>query len=136
MRNILLIGITIILAACGSDVVSLPSTPTSISGSYQLRTVDGHDLPALVLEVGEYQASLLSGTLTLNANSTYTFEFNVRLDETGNPRTTTVSEAGSWNLTRDSITLAATAGAVARTGTVSGNVITLESSNITMVLRK
>ena len=139
MRSILLIGITFILAACGrDDLVSLPSTPnpSSISGSYQLTTVDGHDLPFLVLEIGAYQARLLSGTLNLNANGAYSFEFNVRLDDTGNPRMTSVTEVGSWNVTRDSITLVATAGTLPRTGTVSGHVITLGSSNITMVLRK
>lgn len=138
MRRIVLIGITLILAACGrDDLVSIPSNPNpaNISGSYQLKTFDGHDLPVLVAEVGAYQASLISGTLNLNANSTYSLEFNVRLDETGNPRMSTVSEAGSWNVTRDSITLAANAG-FTRTGTVSGNVISVQSSGITLVLRK
>ena len=82
-----------------------------------------------MVEVGAYQARPLSGTLKLNANSTYSLEFNVRLDETGNSRLSTVSEAGSWNVTPDSITLAANAGSFTRTGTVSGNVITLQSSD-------
>ena len=137
MRSILLIGITFILAACGRDVVSLPTpNPSSFAGSYELATVDGQNLPVLVVEIGAYQARLVSGILKLNANSSYSFEFSVRLDETGNPRTSTVTEVGSWNVTRDSITLAGTAGNLTRTGNVSGNVITLHSSSITLVLQK
>src|SRR5262245_14982904 len=108
MRSIVVLGIAFILAACGRDVVDPQGTPnpTTISGSYQLATVDGQNLPVLVFETGAYQARLVSGTLALNANSNYTFVFNVRIDDSGNIRTTTVSEAGQWNLTRDSITLA------------------------------
>ena len=134
MRSILLLGIAFALAACGRDDIVSP--PATIAGSYQLTTIDGQALPFLVFENGAYQARVVSGTLNLNANSSYSLAFNVRIDDSGNVRTSTQSDAGLWNVARDSITLASTAGNLAITGNVSGNVLTLQSSNITLVLRK
>ena len=139
MRRILFLGIAFTLAACGrNDVVSPPASPTpsAISGSYQLTTIDGQNLPFLVVEIGAYQARLVSGTLNLNANGTYSLEFTLRLDDSGNARASTDRDVGVWNITRDSIALVSTAGDLAKTGTVSGNVITLQASSRVLVLRK
>jgi hypothetical protein len=138
MRRILLLGIAIILVACGRDDVASPATPTpsTISGSYRLTTVDGQSLPFVAIDLGAYQARLVSGTLDLNANGTYSLELNHRVDDSGNVRTGTDSDVGVWKITRDSIALASTAGNFAKTGTVSGNVITLQASIRVLVLTK
>lgn len=139
MRRILLLGIAFTLAACGrDDVVSPPASPTlsSISGSYRLTTVDGQSLPFVAVDLGAYQARLVSGTLNLNANGTYSLELNHRVDDSGNVRTGTDSDVGVWTITRDSIALASTAGNIAKTGTVSGNAITLQASIRVLVLTK
>lgn len=139
MQRILLLGIAFALAACGrDDVVSPPATPSpsTISGSYQLTTVDGQSLPFVAIDLGAYQARLVSGTLNLNANGTYSLDLNHRVDDSGNVRTGTDSDVGVWNISRDSITLASTVGNLAKTGTVSGNVITLQASIRVLVLRK
>ena len=139
MRRNLMLGIAFTLAACGRDgVVNPPATPTpaTISGSYQLTTVDGQTLPVLLLDLGAYQVRLVSSTLELSANGTYSFEYTYRIDDSGNVRTGTVSDTGVWNVTRDGIALASSAGGAVETGTVSGNVIVLQASTRVLVLQR
>ena len=128
MRTISLLGLAFTLAACGHDSVGPSSNPSTIPGTYSLTTMDGAALPVTVLDLGAYQAKLASGTLELAADGTYSFEFGIRIEDSGNVRTTTDSDGGLWNVKDNAITLASTQGTIPRTGTVSGNAMTLRSS--------
>ena len=87
MRTISLLGIVFTLAACGHDGVG-PSPPSStIAGTYDLTTVDGQVLPFTALDLGAYQAKLVSGTLRLSTDGTYSFQFSIRIEDSGNVRT-------------------------------------------------
>jgi hypothetical protein len=135
MRTISLLGIAFALAACGHDGVGPSPTPT-IPGKYDLTTVDGQGLPFTALDLGAYQAKLVSGTLSLSADGTYSFQFGIRIEDSGNVRTAADSDGGLWNVNDKAITLASTHGDIARTGTVSGNVMTLQSSSRVFGLTK
>ena len=128
MRTIPLLGIALTLVACGHDSVGPSPTPSTIPGTYNLTTVDGQVLPFTALDLGAYQAKLVSGTLTLRSDGTYALQFGIRIEDSGNVRTAAESDGGLWNVNEKAITLASTQGDSARTGTVSGNVITLQSS--------
>ena len=128
MRTISLLGIVFTLAACGHDSVGPSPTSSTIPGTYNLTTVDGQVLPFTALDLGAYQAKLVSGTLTLRSDGTYALQFGIRIEDSGNVRTAAESDGGLWNVNEKAITLASTQGDSARTGTVSGNVITLQSS--------
>ena len=128
MRTIPLLGIVLTLVACGHDGVGPSPTPSTIPGTYNLTTVDGQVLPFTALDLGAYQAKLVSGTLTLRSDGTYALQFGIRIEDSGNVRTAAESDGGLWNVNEKAITLASTQGDSARTGTVSGNVITLQSS--------
>lgn len=134
MRRLLLLGILFTLAACGRDAVG--PAPSSISGSYHLTMVDGHVLPFTVLDLGAYHAQVVSGTLTLNSDGTYDLEIGRRIDDSGNVTTGTDRDLGLWSVMDEAITLASTQGGISRTGTVSGDAITLQSSTRVFVLRK
>ena len=128
MRTISLLGIVFTLAACGHDGVG-PSPPSStIAGTYDLTTVDGQVLPFTALDLGAYQAKLVSGTLRLSTDGTYSFQFSIRIEDSGNVRTAADSDSGLWNVNDNAVTLASTQGDISRTGTVSGTVMTLQSS--------
>jgi hypothetical protein len=137
MRRILLLGIALILAACG-DVVDPPATPTptTIAGSYHLTSVDGESLPFLLIDLGAYQARLVSGTLAMNADGSYVLDFGLRIDDSGRVRTGTDSDSGAWIIVRDSIALTSTAGNITKIGTLSGTVMTLRASGNVLVLKK
>ena len=128
MRTISLVGIVLTLAACGHDSVGPSRNPSAVAGTYDLTTVDGAVLPFTVLDLGAYRAKLASGTLTLRVDGTYSFQFGIRIEDSGNVRTTANSDGGLWNVNGQAITLASTQGDSARTGTVSGTMMTLQSS--------
>jgi len=136
MRRILLLGIALTLAACGSDAAVTPPPPASISGSYQLMTVDAHTLPFTVVDLGTYKAQIVSGVLALDSNATYSLKFDVSLDDGVKLRTVTDGDAGRWSASGNAINLASARDTISWTGMVSGNVITLQSGTRVLVLRK
>ena len=136
MRRILSVAIAFTLAACGHDTTGPSPTPSSIPGAYNLTMVDGQALPFTVFEVGAYRATLVSGTLILHADGTYSLDLDTRIDDSGNVREQTDSDAGLWNAKDDGLTLASTQRAITRTGLVSGERITLQSSTRVLVLKK
>ena len=136
MRTIPFLGIVFTLAACGHDSVGPSPNPSTLPGTYNLTTVDGAVLPLTVLDLGAYQAKLVSGTLRLSSDGTYSLQFSLRIEDSGNVRTTGDSDGGLWNVNDNAITLASTQGDISRTGTVSGNSMTLQSSSRVLVLMK
>ena len=136
MRTIPLLGIVFTLAACGHDSVGPSPSPSTLPGTYNLTTVDGAVLPLTVLDLGAYQAKLVSGTLRLSSDGTYSLQFSLRIEDSGNVRTTADSDGGLWNVNGNAITLASTQRDISRTGTVSGNSMTLQSSSRVLVLTK
>jgi hypothetical protein len=136
MRTITLIGIAFTLAACGRDSVGPAAAPTTVAGTYNLTTVDGQVLPFTVLDLGAYQAKLASATLNLKADGTYSFQFGIRIEDSGNIRSTSDSDAGLWNASANAITLTSNEGSVTRTGTVAQGTMTLQSSTLVLGLRK
>ena len=136
MRTIPLLGIAFTLAACGHDGVGPSPTPSTIPGTYNLTTVDGAVLPFTALDLGAYQAKLVSGTLSLSSDGTYSLQLDIRIEDSGNVRTAAESDGGLWNANDNAITLASIQGNISRTGTVSGNVMTLQSSSRVFGLTK
>lgn len=136
MRTITLLGFALTLAACGHDSVGPSATPTTVAGTYSLSSVDGQALPVTVVDLGAYQARLASGTLQLKSGGTYSFQFNIRIEDSGNVRSTSESEAGLWTGNANAVRLTSTQGSVTRTGAVSGGVLTLQSSSVVFGLTK
>ena len=136
MRTIPLLGLAFTLAACGHDSVGPTPTQSTVPGTYSLTTVDGQVLPFTVIDLGAYQAKLASGTLSLRADGSYSMQFGIRIEDSGNVRTAANSDDGLWNVNDKAITLASTRGDISRTGTVSGSVMTLQSSSRVFGLTK
>ena len=137
MRTITLAGIVLALAACGSDSgVGPTAAPATVAGTYNLTTVDGQALPFTVLDLGAYQAKLAAGTLTLKADGTYTFQFGIRIEDSGNVRSVSQSDGGVWKTNAGAITLTSNEASVTRTGAVSGGLMTLQSSTFVFGLTK
>lgn len=138
MRKILLAGLTLALAACGNDItIDTPNpVPSNLAGSYSLQSVDGAGLPFPVLDVGAYHIQISSGNLALNANKTYVLKFGLRVDDSGNIRFDADSDAGTWTQSDNALSFTSTKGDIARTATVSGGTMTMQSSVRVFVLRK
>jgi hypothetical protein len=93
-------------------------------------------LPFTALDLGAYQAKLVSGTLDLSSDGTYLLHLGIRIEDSGTVRAAASSDGGLWNVKDNAITLASTQGSISRTGSVSGNVMTLQSSTRVLGLTK
>ena len=134
MRRMLVLGLVLTVGACAANATD--PRPPSISGSYELTIVDGQSLPVTLLDLGAYRLQVVSGTLTMDPGGTYAQELGLRIEDSGNVRTSTDSDAGRWTVVGDSITLVSDGGGFSRTGTVVGDAITLQSSAWVFRLRK
>ena len=136
MRRTLLAGVALLLAACGDDPTAPSPTPARVAGTYSLAKVDGQLLPFLALDLGAYRVNVVSGTLLLRADGTYAHDVSHRTEDSGNIRTGTDTDVGTWNLHGDTITLASTKAVFSQTGVISGDAITLQSSSRVLVLTR
>jgi hypothetical protein len=98
--------------------------------------MDGQALPVTVLDLGAYKAKLASGTLNLKADGTYSFEYGIRIEDSGNVRSQLDIDGGSWTKRADTITLTNSAGSLTQTATLSGAVMTLHSGTVVFALTK
>jgi hypothetical protein len=136
MRTITLVGFAFALVACGHDTTGPAAAPVTVSGTYVITTLDGLALPVTVLDLGAYKAKLVSGTLNLKTDQTYSFEYGIRIEDSGNVRTQLDTDGGVWTRTNNAVTLTNSAGNFSQTGSVSGGVLTLESSGVVFKLTK
>ena len=136
MRTITLVGIAFVLAACGHDGVGPTAAPITVTGTYNVTTMDGQALPVTVLDLGAYKAKLASGTLNLKADGTYSFEYGIGIEDSGNIRSQLDTDGGSWTKSANTITLTNTAGSLTQTGTLSRGVMTLHSGTVVFALTK
>jgi hypothetical protein len=93
------------LAACNdsNDVIIAPGTR---SGTFILQTVDGHGLPAVVLDSlnSSIIVEALSGSITLSTNSTFADVTDLRLTLGTVISRRTVTCAGSFTFSADTLT--------------------------------
>jgi hypothetical protein len=91
-RTALLLATSLLVAACSDS--SGPSGD-SINGTYALRTVNGQNLPFPVLVIGtDFRLEVLSGSLTVNGNGTFSFQLTLRETELGTVDTETQTTTG------------------------------------------
>lgn len=120
-RGFLLAFLVFGLVACdGVDVTD----PGSVSGTYTLRTINGEELPSVLLQNGTtYLLEITEGSLTLNEDLTCILRLTVRETDAGIVDTDIWTPEFTYTLTSGSITL--TAGAILLSGSITGSSITL-----------
>ena len=120
-RGFLLAFLVFGLVACdGVDVTD----PGSVSGTYTLRTINGEELPSVLLQNGTtYLLEITEGSLTLNEDLTCILRLTVRETDAGIVDTDIWTLEFTYALTSGSITL--TAGAILLSGSITGSSITL-----------
>jgi hypothetical protein len=115
----------VLAAACSSS--NAPSAPTaSETGSYTLRSLDGHALPASVVE-GSTTTDVLSGNLTL-ANGGV-FEMSVVYRVAGQSTSVTNDLAGHYARQGNSLSFSYSNGG-ANSGTVSADTLRMTNEGI------
>ena len=129
----LLLSIGALGVGCGGGDSTGPDD--SVAGTYSLRTVNGSNLPFIVLQVGADKLELTADVLTLTDAGSFTQITTFRVTEGGQVTTSTVADAGSYTRTGTAISATFNSGGTA-TGTISGGTITVAQDGFSYVYRK
>jgi lipocalin-like protein len=131
MRRLVLALTTASLLACGDS-----TGPGSVVGTWNLRTVNGSQLPYTVYLVQPtYRLEIMSARFIADDDGTYTGAVTLRETNNGQVTTTTDSDFGTWSQANNTLTITDSEGAVS-TATISGNTITLSEQGFVSVYRR
>jgi hypothetical protein len=121
MRKLLITLALIGGIACGGETATGPST---IAGTYSLRTLNGSSLPLLISLNGADTYELTDDILVLTTDSTFTQTSHFRATTAGQITTPTTIKSGVFSLSGTQVTFGSAA-AGGSTGTWSGNTLTV-----------
>lgn len=124
-----------VAASCGGRDSTSPET-AGIAGSYALQTVNGAALPFFVLQIGSDKIEVLSETVTLSHDGTFTQQGSLRITENGAVSTDNFTEVGSYTRNGTGLDLVFSSDETTGTGTISGNTITVGISGVSLVYRR
>ena len=127
------VAASVLAAACGGDD-GPTGRATAVTGTYTLRTANGAPLPAL-LEDTPARLEVLSGSLTLDADHTFTNQQRIRTTENGVATIRDVRLAGTYTVQGAMLTLVDPQ-AGSTTATRGDDSITLGSGTVTFVYRR
>ena len=98
-RRLALLGmLAMAMAACGDDDDDNGTGPTNIAGTYTLRSVNAdNSAPFTVIDMTGYRLEIITATVTINSNGTYSD--NTRIRETINGTAEApqdIPSSGTW----------------------------------------
>ncbi len=106
-RRLAILGmLAMTMAACGDDDDDNPTTPTNITGTYTLRTVNGQQPPAMIFQAPGFRLDIRSAALTLNSGGTFDMTIGFRETDgttTGTPDDYEEDFTGTWTRTGNTI---------------------------------
>jgi hypothetical protein len=122
MRRFIGSALLALVMACGGD-----STGPSVAGNYTLRTVNGANVPAVVLQDAQEKDELTSGNINLSSSNSWTGLLSVRATDVPSGQTFTFSAPanGTFTTSGNSITLTDAADGSQLTGTVGGGTLSI-----------
>ena len=124
--------------ACGE--VSDPLSPEGVSGFYNLESVNGLALPFSKTETqnGEtVTVATIGGSVTLNANGTFSLSFTFRFTIAGTATTTvTAHDSGTFELVEPSTVRLTSSDGEIISATLDGDRLTITDDGNSLVFRK
>lgn len=133
LLSILACAFVLPLAACGDDG---PTDPTiEASGTYQLATVNGQNLPVTIQQSGADFIEVLDGTIELRSDNTFSDSTTFRTSEGGEETIEVEVLSGTYAQSRNTLTFSPeTGGAYALS--VSEDALTQTVGQFVLVYRK
>jgi hypothetical protein len=126
------------LGGC-SDSSSGPGTPDPV-GAWTLATVDGKSMPFTYssgqISGKSYKNEFLAVRLTLYSDGKYLILTSERETIGGVVTTSSYEETGRWSIAKTSVVVTADEDGSSATGTIAGDVLTLDTGFGTMVFRR
>jgi hypothetical protein len=100
MRRFAALLAVVFLAACSTEIEQ-STRPNSVAGSYQLRTYGGRSLPALVSTDSSGVLEIVSGTLVIGSDQSWSETQEFRLTKGAIVTPAAFTSSGSWVFLRD-----------------------------------
>ncbi|MEO7458007.1 MAG: hypothetical protein ABIY52_17250 [Gemmatimonadaceae bacterium] len=131
MRKILMVLALAGFAACGDSGTGL----VSVEGTYTLRSINGTNLPYIVLQSGTQKIEVVDDVISLATNGTYTEVGHTRTTLNGQVTTDTGTDNGSYTTAGTSITLRSSDGS-STIGTINGGTLTVVDQGLSAVFTR
>ena len=100
MRRLAALLAVVLLSACTNEI-DQSTRPSSVVGTYQLRTYGGRSLPAVVSSDQIGVTEVVSGELVIGADQTWTETRIIRFTQGTTSQSLTFGTSGSWVFLRD-----------------------------------
>jgi len=138
MRRIMSLGLALVasttIAGC-SALDSIGSDGDRISGTYELRTVNGRGLPAVLYEDRGYRLEILNANFTIDRDGTYSEAGIVREIVNGSATTSSNSTYGYYDYYNGEVTFEESGGR-RYYGTMQSNRLTIIDDGVTLVYQR
>ncbi len=131
---VLVLSAAAVLAGCG-DKATGPS-PASVAGTWNLQSVNGTQLPFIVIQVGNDKVEITSDVITASSNGTFTQLTTIQTTQSGQVTTDHATDSGTWSLSGTAVNFVFESNGSTGTGTLSGNTLTVATSGLSLVYRK
>jgi hypothetical protein len=107
MRRLACTLLLLVAAGCGSDK---STAPKRLEGTYTMQSLGGESLPMVYYQdsTGAEQAELLSGSITINADGTFSAPWSFRVTSNGQISSFEETCTGPFTRTGNSITITET----------------------------
>lgn len=139
MRRMILLAALLVapvLSGCDDDNDPGGVVGANVSGTYTLRTIDGQNLPFILLDLPGQRIEVLADEYVLNSGGTFTSTVTYRETDEGVVSTSEDTYSGTWAQSGSTINLNSTANG-AETATFSnGNTLTFVAGGHTAIYRK
>lgn len=131
-----LVPAVMLLALAGCDSDSTGPDANAHVGTYTLVTVNGSPLPFVVVQVLNDKIEVTKGSVTLNADGTYSDRVTLRATEGGSTTTEEEASTGTYAMNGTSVSFIETSSGETYSGSLSGDDLTVIVEGFTAVYNK
>ena len=132
MKKIVLAMASVVLvlgaAGCSSDY-STGLLGSGVSGSYNLQTFNGSNLPALFERTVASERDLVAETFTIYSDGTYTDDYRMRTIDANGSSDQTFRDTGTYQQSNTALSFRDNASLSSFTGSITGNTLTITQFN-------
>ncbi len=121
-------------AACSDIVNGLGGY--NAQGSYDLRTFNGTQIPAVVYDDGFEQRQVLQETFTIYSDGSYTDDYTLRIYSRSGSTQQTYRDAGTYQQNNTALQFRDSSTGDVFTGSITGNVLTVSYLGDTYVYQR
>lgn len=134
MRKLLslIVLMLVFLGACGD---SGTGPEDSTSGTYALETVNGNRVPYTILQFGNDKIEVVAGSITINADNTFSWRVTLRTTEGGRVTTEEDRYTGTYTRNNNAFSFTDNEGD-AYAASVQGGTLTMTVEGLVLVFRK